>query len=68
MSEDNKSKVSRRKFLTGMGVATVAGGAALVSTSVSAKAVSGAEVTPAKKEVKTGYSETQHIRDYYNTL
>ncbi|MGY2573282.1 twin-arginine translocation signal domain-containing protein [Vibrio sp. C8] len=54
---------SRRDLLKGLGTAAVAG-AVGVSQSVSAQEPS-LNVPTTKKE---GYHETQHIRDYYDTL
>lgn len=57
---------SRRELLKGLGTAAVAGA---VVAGVSGQAA--AEETPVHKvsnELKKGYHETQHIRDYYDTL
>ncbi|QXO18726.1 MULTISPECIES: twin-arginine translocation signal domain-containing protein [Vibrio] len=57
---------SRRDLLKGLGTAAVAGA---VVTGVSQQAI--ASETPVqanKNELKKGYHETQHIRDYYDTL
>ncbi|MBD0785658.1 twin-arginine translocation signal domain-containing protein [Vibrio sp. Y2-5] len=56
---------SRRDLLKGLGTAAVAGAVgSTVSQSVSAQEPS-LNVSTTKKE---GYHETQHIRDYYDTL
>jgi len=56
---------SKRNLIKGIGTAAVAGAVgATVSQSVSAKE---AEVKVPKPE-NNGYHETQHIRDYYDTL
>ncbi|MBD1556862.1 twin-arginine translocation signal domain-containing protein [Vibrio sp. S9_S30] len=54
----------RRDLLKGLGTAAVAGTlAAGTSTVASAK-----EAVPKVEDTTTGYQETQHIRDYYDTL
>ena len=62
-----KSDKSRREFLKGT---VAAGGAAAVVAATGSSAVMAADetvtVNPGKK-VK-GYQETQHIRDYYDSL
>ncbi|OEE67946.1 transcriptional initiation protein Tat [Enterovibrio norvegicus FF-33] len=69
MSENKKDtdmqNPNRRQFLTGLGVAAAAGAVATVATgSVQAETV---VKTPEDKKA-SGYRETQHIRDYYDSL
>ncbi|MDD1783048.1 twin-arginine translocation signal domain-containing protein [Enterovibrio sp. ZSDZ35] len=63
--ETGKQSESRRQFLKGLGVAAAA---SAVSTVASTSAQ--ADVVEVKPEDKTasGYRETQHIRDYYDSL
>ncbi|EOD77348.1 transcriptional initiation protein Tat [Grimontia sp. AD028] len=63
--ETDKPNEARRQFLKGLGVAAAAGAA---TTVVSGAAQ--AEVTVAKPEQEnpSGYRETQHVRDYYDSL
>ena len=59
----SKSRVSRRNFLTAMGVGTAAAAAAVVSKT-------GNEAKPAlaaDKEQGKGYQVTEHVRNYYRT-
>ncbi|AMG29679.1 transcriptional initiation protein Tat [Grimontia hollisae] len=69
MSENQKEtgtpNEARRQFLKGLGVAAAVG-AATTAVSVTAQA----EVTVKTPEPKrqSGYRETQHIRDYYDSL
>lgn len=66
MSEQNKPNESRRQLLKNIGL-TVAAGAVAAGTATVANAA-GAKPEN-KEEIKTtGYRETQHIRDYYETL
>lgn len=59
----SKSRVSRRNFLTAMGVGTAAAAAAVVS-----KTGSDAKPAPtAGKEQSKGYQLTEHVRNYYRT-
>ncbi|WP_318404658.1 twin-arginine translocation signal domain-containing protein [Photobacterium leiognathi] len=62
MSEQ-KTNESRRQLLKNIGL-TVAAGAVAAGTTT---AVQAADKSEEKKTTK-GYHETQHIRDYYNTL
>lgn len=65
MKKQQDIDTSRRDLLKGLGTAAVAGAiGATVSQSVSAQEPS-ATVPTTKKD---GYHETQHIRDYYDTL
>ncbi|PFG56123.1 secreted protein [Vibrio sp. ES.051] len=57
---------SRRDLLKGFTTAAVAGAVVAGTTKV---AVASEKVEPSTKDMKkTGYRETQHIRDYYDTL
>jgi len=65
--KDNKDiNTSRRDLLKGLTTAAVAG-AVVAGTTKAATASETVEIS--KEDVKkTGYRETQHIRDYYDTL
>ncbi len=66
MSEQKKLNESRRQLLKNIGV-TAAAGAIAAGTTTAVQAAAKSEEK--KEETKTkGYHETQHIRDYYNTL
>ncbi|HAS6549463.1 TPA: transcriptional initiation protein Tat [Vibrio parahaemolyticus] len=67
MMKDNKEiNTSRRELLKGFTTAAVAGAVVAGTTKV---AVASETVEPSEKDVKKkGYRETQHIRDYYDTL
>ncbi len=54
----------RRQFLTGFVISSVAGA---LATSVS-PTVKASSSDNSKGTSETGYRETQHIRDYYDTL
>ncbi|MGD8172657.1 twin-arginine translocation signal domain-containing protein [Vibrio sp. TRT 21S02] len=64
--KDNKDiNNSRRDVLKGLATAAVAGAVVAGTT----KVASASETVSVEKDVKkTGYRETQHIRDYYDTL
>lgn len=67
MKDNNEKSIdtSRRDLLKGLTTAAVAG-AVVAGTTKVANAMESVEV---EKDVnKTGYRETQHIRDYYETL
>ncbi|MEL7291081.1 MAG: twin-arginine translocation signal domain-containing protein [Pseudomonadota bacterium] len=65
MKENKELNQSRRDLLKGITTAAVAGAVVAGTT----KAASAAETISPQQEVKkTGYHETQHIRDYYETL
>jgi anaerobic selenocysteine-containing dehydrogenase len=66
MKDTKEIDTSRRDLLKGLTTVAVAG-AAIAGTT---KVVSASEIVEiSKKDVKkTGYRETQHIRDYYDTL
>ncbi|WP_281628690.1 transcriptional initiation protein Tat [Vibrio sp. St2] len=63
--KDNKDvNTSRRDLLKGLTTAAVAGAVVAGTTAAAAEAVQ-----PEKETAKSkGYRETQHIRDYYDTL
>ncbi|TOD56819.1 transcriptional initiation protein Tat [Vibrio parahaemolyticus] len=67
MMKDNKEiNTSRRDLLKGFTTAAVVGAVVAGTTKV---AVASEMVEPSEKDVKKkGYRETQHIRDYYDTL
>lgn len=71
MSEQNKAihnetDQSRRQLLKNIGLTAAAGAVAAGTTTVAKAAVE----TPEQKNENnsTGYRETQHVRDYYETL
>ncbi|HFS8443935.1 twin-arginine translocation signal domain-containing protein [Vibrio cholerae] len=65
MKKENQVNQSRRDLLKGLGTATVA---SAVVAGVSTQTVASEASTESKEPLKKGYHETQHIRDYYNTL
>ncbi|MBV7299524.1 twin-arginine translocation signal domain-containing protein [Enterovibrio paralichthyis] len=71
MSENKKEKgqpdTARRQFLKGMSVAAAAGAAASV-VGGTAHADMVIDDAAQEKTKASGYRETQHIRDYYDTL
>ncbi|MFA0087988.1 transcriptional initiation protein Tat [Vibrio sp. 10N.286.49.C2] len=56
---------SRRNLLKGFATAAVAGA---VITGTAHAATNDAVEAPLDEKKKTGYRETQHIKDYYDTL
>lgn len=65
MTDKKNIDTGRRELLKGLGTAAVAGTLAAGIT----RTASAAEPQPeVKTEKKAGYHETQHIRDYYDTL
>ncbi|MEZ8637264.1 twin-arginine translocation signal domain-containing protein [Vibrio cyclitrophicus] len=66
MKDNKKIDTSRRDLLKGLTTAAVAGTVVAGTTKV-ATASETVEM-PEKDVKKTGYRETQHIRDYYDTL
>ena len=66
MKHEKEIDQSRRSLLKGMATAAVAGAVVAGSTHAAVAAETPAESKSEKKT--TGYRETQHIRDYYNTL
>ncbi|EKF9207017.1 twin-arginine translocation signal domain-containing protein [Vibrio cholerae] len=65
MKKENQVNQSRRDLLKGLGTAAVAGA---VVAGVSTQTVASEASTESKEPLKKSYHETQHIRDYYNTL
>ncbi|EOX3297345.1 transcriptional initiation protein Tat [Vibrio cholerae] len=61
MKKENQVNQSRRDLLKGLGTAAVVAG-------VSTQTVASEASSESKEPLKKGYHETQHIRDYYNTL
>ncbi|RJX66451.1 twin-arginine translocation signal domain-containing protein [Vibrio sinensis] len=65
MKDNNEINTSRRDLLKGLTTAAVAG-AVVAGT---AKVATAAETVEIKSdEKKMGYRETQHVRDYYDSL
>lgn len=65
MKENKQVDTRRRELLKGLTTAAVAGTVVAGTTQVA----SAAEVAqPIEKAKTTGYRETQHVRDYYDTL
>ena len=67
MSKQNKPDENRRQLLKNIGLGVTAGAIA-TSVSTSAYASVNAQGNNHKQVKTTGYNETQHIRDYYDTL
>ncbi|EIV8650273.1 twin-arginine translocation signal domain-containing protein [Vibrio parahaemolyticus] len=66
MKDNKEINTSRRDLLKGFTTAAVAGAVVAGTTKV---AVASETVEPSEKDgKKKGYRETQHIRDYYDTL
>ncbi|MGF1683503.1 formate dehydrogenase subunit or accessory protein [Photobacterium minamisatsumaniensis] len=65
MSEHKKPDQGRRQLLKNIGL-TVAAGAVAAGTTTAVQA--GVEMPEEKSENTTGYRETKHVRDYYETL
>lgn len=66
MSEQNKPNESRRQLLKNIGLSVVAGAVAAGTTTAVQASVTQPKVK--KNDKTTGYRETQHVRDYYETL
>lgn len=67
MSEQSKPNESRRQLLKNIGLGMAASAVAAGTTTAAHAAVD--KQDDSKKETQTtGYHETQHIRDYYETL
>ncbi|WP_161753453.1 twin-arginine translocation signal domain-containing protein [Vibrio toranzoniae] len=66
MKDNKEIDTSRRDLLKGLTTAAVAG--AVVAGTTKVAAASETVEMPEKDVKKTGYRETQHIRDYYDTL
>jgi 3-deoxy-D-arabino-heptulosonate 7-phosphate (DAHP) synthase len=65
MSQQEKPNTGRRSFLKKLGLASTAAGAVAVAGTVKA------EVTTAEsgeKQEGSGYTETKHVRSFYETL
>jgi nitrous oxide reductase len=65
MKDNKEINTSRRDLLKGLTTAAVAGA---VVTGTATVANASETVAVDKEPKKTGYRETQHIRDYYETL
>lgn len=65
MKKEHQVNQSRRDLLKGLGTAAIAGA---VVAGVSTQVVASEVTTESEKPLKKGYHETQHIRDYYNSL
>ncbi|WP_394250954.1 twin-arginine translocation signal domain-containing protein [Vibrio profundi] len=67
MKDNEKVNTSRRGLLKGLSTAAVAGAVVAGTTKVASAAEP--EVSVSNQDKKTdGYHETQHIRDYYDSL
>ncbi|MGR5300773.1 MULTISPECIES: twin-arginine translocation signal domain-containing protein [Vibrio] len=66
MKDNKEINTSRRELLKGLTTAAVA--SAVVAGTTRVASASETVETSEKDVKKTGYRETQHIRDYYNTL
>ncbi len=64
-SKDTSINEDRRQLLKGITTAAVA--SAVVSGAAQATSTEVVDIEPENKKT-TGYRETQHIRDYYDTL
>ncbi|MEZ8548915.1 twin-arginine translocation signal domain-containing protein [Vibrio cyclitrophicus] len=64
MKDNKEIDTSRRDLLKGLTTAAVAGAAGTTKVATASETVE----IPEKDVKKTGYRETQHIRDYYDTL
>ncbi|PKH04677.1 twin-arginine translocation signal domain-containing protein [Moritella sp. Urea-trap-13] len=67
MSKQNKPDEDRRQLLKNIGLG-VAVGAIATGVSTTANASVDSQEKNDKQKKTTGYHETQHIRDYYDTL
>ncbi|EDP60067.1 transcriptional initiation protein Tat [Vibrio sp. AND4] len=66
MKDNKEINTSRRNLLSGLTTAAVVGA---VVTGTEKVASASETVEPSEKDMKKkGYRETQHIRDYYDTL
>lgn len=65
MSKQNKPDQGRRELLKGLSTAAVVGA---VAAGVSKTAIASDQEAKPAEEKSAGYHETQHIRDYYETL
>ncbi|PMH46535.1 transcriptional initiation protein Tat [Vibrio sp. 10N.286.49.B3] len=64
MKEKKEIDSSRRDLLKGLTTAAVVG----VAVTSTTKVVVAEEIKPSEAKKSTGYHETQHIRDYYDSL
>ncbi len=67
MSKQNKPDESRRQLLKNIGLGVTVG-AIVTGVSTSANASVESKDNKDKHAETAGYHETQHIRDYYDTL
>lgn len=67
MSEQNQPDQSRRQLLKNLGLSAAAGAVAAGTTKAVA-ATDPAEARDVQPKNDTSYRETQHVRDYYDTL
>jgi len=67
MSKQIKPDENRRQLLKNIGLGVTAGAIA-TGVSTSANASIDTQEQEKKQEKKAGYHETQHIRDYYDSL
>ncbi|WP_167469889.1 twin-arginine translocation signal domain-containing protein [Vibrio aquaticus] len=65
MKDNKELNQGRRELLKGLTTAAVAGAVVAGTTQVASASET---VVPKQDEKKSGYRETQHIRDYYETL
>jgi anaerobic selenocysteine-containing dehydrogenase len=65
MKDNKQIDTSRRELLKGLTTAAVAG-TVVAGTSTVANANEVAK--PTQEVTKTGYRETEHVREYYDTL
>lgn len=65
MKKEKEVDHSRRDLLKGLGTAAVVGA---VVSGTAQTATASENVVPNNDVKKNGYHETQHIRDYYDTL
>ncbi|MBW3697856.1 twin-arginine translocation signal domain-containing protein [Vibrio sp. T187] len=66
MKDNEKVNTSRRDLLKGLSTAAVAGAVVAGTTKVASANEPSAQISEDTKE--QGYHETQHIRDYYDSL
>ncbi|AJR08728.1 formate dehydrogenase subunit or accessory protein [Photobacterium gaetbulicola] len=66
MSEQNKPNQSRRQLLKNIGLSVAA--STVISGTATAVQAKVEQPENNKNDNTTGYRETQHVRDYYETL
>ncbi|KOO03443.1 transcriptional initiation protein Tat [Vibrio nereis] len=66
MKDKNNIDPKRRELLKGLTTAAIAGAVVAGTTKVANATETNEEAV--KEPKQTGYRETQHIRDYYDTL